>query len=287
METCYRHPSRETRVACSNCGRPICPDCMTTSPVGMRCPECAKARTPVRTMQTIAAGGIEATRALIAVNVVAFLASGSFSVSGNPAGDTVLAHGQLAAYELSLHHEYWRLVTAGFLHQNLLHIGFNMYLLYVLGQLLEPALGRVTFLTIYFVALLAGSCGSVIGVGAAGATIGASGAVFGLMGAAVVEMRARGIDPMQSGIPALIAINLLISVVFAGKISIGGHIGGLIGGVLAAFVINAADRRRAHLLGLAGCLVLALASVGAAIAVADQKTSQLPAFVRQALNSSS
>jgi membrane associated rhomboid family serine protease len=260
---------------------------MTTTPVGMRCPECAKARTPVRTLRSITAGGIELTRALIAVNVVAFLASGSFSLSGNPAGDTVLAHGQLAAYDLSLHHEYWRLLTAGFLHQNLLHIGFNMYLLYVLGQLLEPALGRIRFLAIYFVALLAGSLGSLVGVAANGATIGASGAVFGLMGAAVVEMRARGIDPMQSGIPALIAVNLLISVVFAGKISIGGHIGGLIGGVLAALVFSQADRHRARLLGLAGCLVLALASVGGAIAVADQKTAQLPDFVRQSLSSSS
>jgi membrane associated rhomboid family serine protease len=260
---------------------------MTTTAVGMRCPECAKAKTPVRTMRSITAGGIEATKALIAINVVVFLASGSFSISGNPAGDTVLLHGQLASYELSLHHEYWRLVTSGFLHQNLVHIGFNMYLLYVLGQLLEPALGKVRFLIIYFVALLAGSCGSLIGVAASGATIGASGAVFGLMGAAVIEMRARGIDPMQSGIPALIAVNLLISVVFAGKISIGGHIGGLIGGVLAALVLSQADRHRSKLLGLAGCLVLALASIGGAVAVADHKTAQLPDFVRQALSNSS
>ncbi|HEU0318233.1 MAG TPA: rhomboid family intramembrane serine protease [Solirubrobacteraceae bacterium] len=287
MATCYRHPSRETRVACSNCGRPICPDCMTTTAVGMRCPECARDRTPVRTMRNITTGGLEATRALIAVNVVAFLASGSFSVSGNPAGDTVLVHGELAAWNLTLHHEYWRLVTAGFLHQNLVHIGFNMYLLYVLGQLLEPALGKRRFLAVYFVGLLAGACGSLVGVDGTSATIGASGAVFGLMGAAIVEMRARGIDPMQSGIPALIGINLLISVVFAGKISIGGHIGGLIGGVLAALVLGQADRHRARLLGVAGCLVLALASVGGAIAIADQKTAQLPPAVRQLLSNSS
>ena len=51
MATCYRHPNRETGVSCSNCGRPICPDCMTPTPVGMRCPECARERTPVRTMR--------------------------------------------------------------------------------------------------------------------------------------------------------------------------------------------------------------------------------------------
>jgi membrane associated rhomboid family serine protease len=275
METCYRHPSRETAVACSNCGRPICPDCMTTTAVGMRCPECAKAKTPVRTMRSIAAGGIEATRTLIAVNVVVFLASGSFSLSGAPLGGSIVAHGDLSAISLASGHEYWRVLTSGFLHQNLLHIGFNMYLLYVLGQLLEPALGRVRFLAIYFVALVAGACGSLIGVSALQGTIGASGAVFGLMGAAVVEMRARGIDPMASGIPALIMINLLLSVAFAGRISIGGHIGGLIGGVLAALVLGLADRHRARLLGLLGCLVLAGAVFGGAVLIADHSTAQL------------
>ncbi len=273
METCYRHASRETRVACSNCGRPICTDCMTTTPVGMRCPECARDRTPVRTMRSITTQGFEVTKALVAVNVVVFLASGSYSLAGGGTGGYLIDHGELSAVSLSQSHEYWRLVTSGFLHQNLLHIGFNMYLLYVLGQLLEPAIGRVRFLTIYFVALLAGACGSLIGVPADAATIGASGAVFGLMGAAVVEMRARGIDPMTSGIPALILINLVLSVTFAGKISIGGHIGGLIGGVLAAAVLGLGDRYRSRLLGLLGCLVLGIAAVGGAVVIANHKSA--------------
>jgi membrane associated rhomboid family serine protease len=269
METCYRHSSRETGVSCSNCGRPICTDCMTTTPVGMRCPECARARTPVRTMRDIAAGGIEATKALIAINVIVFLASGSYSLSGSAAGGTLVVHGQLSAVSLTQDHEYWRLLTAGFLHENLFHIGFNMYILYVLGQLLEPAIGRVKFVVIYVVSLLFGSCGALIGVASTTSTIGASGAVFGLMGAAVIELRARGIDPMTSGIPMLILLNLGLSVLFAGNISIGGHVGGLIGGILAALVLNAAERRRRVLLGFAGCLVLALAAFGGAIAAAD------------------
>jgi membrane associated rhomboid family serine protease len=216
----------------------------------------------------MAAGGLEATRALIAINVVAFLASGSYSLSGSSAG-TLVTHGGLSAVSLSSGHEYWRLLTAGFLHENLFHIGFNMYILYVLGQLLEPAIGRVKFLVIYFVSLLAGSCGALIGVASTTVTIGASGAVFGLMGAAVIELRARGIDPMTSGIPMLILLNLGLSVLFAGSISIGGHVGGLIGGILAALVLNAAERQRRRLLGLVGCLVLAVGSVGGAIAVAD------------------
>ncbi|HWH10296.1 MAG TPA: rhomboid family intramembrane serine protease [Solirubrobacteraceae bacterium] len=274
METCYRHSSRETRVACSNCGRPICTDCMTTTPVGMRCPECARQRTPVKTMRSITTGGIEATRALIAINVVVFLASGNFSLAGS-AGGEIVTKGALSAQSISVGHQYWRLVTAGFLHENLLHIGFNMYLLYVLGQMLEPALGPVKLVAIYAVALLFGSCGSMIGVPALESTIGASGAVFGLMGAAVVEMRARGINPMDSGIPGLIVINLIFSVTFSG-ISIGGHIGGLIGGTLAALALGLGDRRRSRLLGLAGCLVLGVAAVVGAIAVAHAQSVPVP-----------
>src|SRR2546423_15045220 len=74
METCYRHPNRETGVSCSSCGRPICPDCMTPTPVGMRCPECSRQRTKVRTAQTIRSGGVEVTRVLIGLNVLAFVA---------------------------------------------------------------------------------------------------------------------------------------------------------------------------------------------------------------------
>src|SRR5207244_6300733 len=87
-------------------------------------------------------------------------------------------------------------------------------------------------------------------------TVGASGAVFGLMGVAVVEMRARGIDPMQSGIGGLIVINLVLSFVLA-QVSIGGHIGGLIGGVLARHAIQAGDRRGSVVTAVGGCLALA------------------------------
>ncbi len=97
-----------------------------------------------------------------------------------------------------MEHQYWRLVTSGFLHENLLHIAFNMYLLYLLGMMLEPALGSVKFAAIYFTSLLAGSFGALFATGAP--SLGASGAVFGLMGAAVIELRARRMSVMESGI---------------------------------------------------------------------------------------
>jgi membrane associated rhomboid family serine protease len=225
-------------------------------------------------MANIKTAGFEVTRALIAINVVVFLASGNFSLSG-PAGGTIIGHGELSAASIAVSHQYWRIVTSGFLHENLLHIGFNMYLLYILGQMLEPALGRVKFLAIYAVALLSGSVGAIVGVSALSSTYGASGAVFGLAGAAVVEMRSRGINPMDSGIPALILINLVLSVALP-NISIGAHIGGLIGGALAALALGLGERRRSDLLGLACCGVLGVAAVVAAIVVAHAQGLPMP-----------
>jgi len=266
MATCYRHPSRETGVSCSNCGRPICPDCMTTTPVGMRCPECAKQRTPVKRLRDMAARP-RAAYALIAINVVAFLTEqGQGSLTGSAIHGKVVEEGVLDRFDISVHHQYWRLLSSGFLHVNLLHVGFNMYLLYLLGTMLEPAIGTSRFVAIYFTALLAGSFGALFATAAA--SLGASGAVFGLMGAAVVELRARSV--MESGIGGLIIINLIFSFTFS-NISVGAHIGGLIGGALAALAIRLADERKAPALGLLACVALSAAAVAGAIAVAGAR----------------
>jgi membrane associated rhomboid family serine protease len=279
MATCYRHPSRETGVSCSNCGRPICPDCMTTTPVGMRCPECAKQRTkvvPMRSLATIP----RVTYALIAINVAAFLAEGNISFGGQPT-NKVYEEGALfgslpgLAHLGVAHGQWWRVVTSGFLHENLIHIGFNMYVLYILGLQLEPVLGRVKFGTIYAVALLTGSLGALL-VTPHSPTVGASGAVFGIMGAFAVELRARKLPLMQGrmgGIGGLIAINLVISFTIPG-ISWGGHVGGLIGGALAALLIQFGDRMRQPALALAGCVVIAAAAFAGSIATAKSTEVQ-------------
>jgi membrane associated rhomboid family serine protease len=268
MATCYRHPSRETGVSCSNCGRPICPDCMTPTQVGMRCPECAGQRTKVKTMRTIGYSGHQATQALIAINFVIFLAegSGAFTFSGFPSsGGWVLNHGFLSAITVGHFHQYYRLLFAGFIHWDLLHIGSNMLVLFFIGRLLEPAIGRVRFVAIYFVGLLAGSLGALL-LNPSADTAGASGAVFALLGAAYIELRHRGIDPWQAGIGGTIVLNLVLSLSIS-NISIGGHIGGLVGGGLAAYVWHQADRQRRPLVvGLLGCLALAAVAVGVAIA---------------------
>jgi membrane associated rhomboid family serine protease len=270
METCYRHPGRETGVACSNCGRPICPDCMTTTSVGMRCPECASQRTQVRTMRTIEEPIL--TYVLIGINVIvaigAFL-GGASATQGGIGQSQLLEYGAVSRVDIA-NGEYWRLVTAGFLHAGFLHLAFNMFALYVLGTLLEPAIGRLRFGLIYGVSLLAGSFGALL-VSPNSPTVGASGAIFGLMGAAVVVMRNRGVNPMESGLGLWIGLNLLITFTVP-NISIGGHIGGLIGGAVAAVVLfDLGDRARSlpSVVPAAICVAMALAAVAASIAVSS------------------
>jgi membrane associated rhomboid family serine protease len=263
-QTCYRHPNRVTGVSCSSCGRPICPDCMTPTPVGMRCPECAKQKTKVHNMRAMHSDP-RVTVGVIIACVVAFLASGSFGI-GSSGGNRLFNDFALFGPAIASGDEYWRLVTGGFLHAGLLHIGFNMYLLWILGQMLEPTLGSGRFAALYATALLWGSFGALV-VTPDAVTVGASGAVFGLMGAAAVELRSRGINPFQTDIGMLILFNLALSFVLSG-ISIGGHIGGLVGGALAGMALGYADRHRNRALGYASCAVLSVFAVVGGIAAA-------------------
>jgi membrane associated rhomboid family serine protease len=241
---------------------------MTPTSVGMRCPACSKQKTEVRTIRDVTSEP-RVTYALIAINVIMLLATAQFGV-GNTSSNRLFADLALFGPAISQDNEYWRLITSGFLHAGLLHIAFNMYLLYYLGTMLEPTLGSLRFALIYFTSLLAGSFGALV-VNPDSLTVGASGAVFGLMGAAYFEMRSRGIDPWQTGIGGLIVLNLALSFVFSG-ISIGGHIGGLIGGTLATLALQAADRRGMRSAGIAVVVVLAAAAAVAGIAAAGQST---------------
>jgi membrane associated rhomboid family serine protease len=237
----------------------------------MRCPECSRQRTKVKTMRTLTQQGWIATRVLIAINVVAFLAEGPhvFTLASNPTGNSwALTHGWLDAPQIGVSHQYYRLLTSGFLHLDFLHIGSNMLVLYFVGRLLEPVIGRVRFVAVYFVALFAGALGALL-LSPDSPTVGASGAIFGIMGAAFVELRARGVNPWEAGIGGLIVLNLILSLSISG-ISIGGHIGGLIGGALAAFVWQYADRQRRPLqIGIAGCVAIAAAVIVVSIVFAN------------------
>ena len=137
---------------------------------------------------------------------------------------------------------WYRLVTSGFMHFGIIHLAFNMYFLYVLGPMLEPALGRVNYLLLYAASLLGGSLGVVL-LDSGGITAGASGAVFGLLAAATVGLWRRGINPFSTGIGATLILNLFITFAIPG-ISIGGHIGGAIAGAICGAVMLAPAYRR-------------------------------------------
>jgi len=271
MAVCYRHPGRETNVQCSNCGRPICPDCMTVTPVGMRCPECARERTKVsRISPGLRAGAAPATYALIAINVIAFLAevgAGSPIGPGFEAGGSIFRDGSLFGPAVA-DGEWYRLVTAGFLHAGLFHIAFNMFALYILGSLLEPGIGTPRFLAVYFVSLLAGSFGALLLTPDAH-TVGASGAVFGLMSAAFIVARHRGVEQLAGQIGIYIIINIVFTIGVS-SISVGGHFGGLIGGALCGLLIVYSERRARRPVGLEalGMAAIGIISVAGALAVA-------------------
>jgi membrane associated rhomboid family serine protease len=256
---------------------------MTSTQVGMRCPECSRQRTRVVRMRDMA-GEPRVTYALIAINVLVFLAEGRVTFTSGGGASAIYTKGALIGSLPGLsvgvaHGQWWRLVTSGFLHENVLHIGFNMWVLYVLGRLLEPALGSLKFAVVYGVSLLTGSLGALL-VSPHAITVGASGAVFGVMGAAAEEMRARQIPVMQTGIGTLIVLNLVISFAVPG-ISWGGHVGGLIGGSLAMLVLQLADRRRSQALGLVGCAVLAVAAAAGSLATAKSSEVEAPAAGQQ------
>ena len=245
VDVCYRHPGRETAVSCSNCGRPICPDCMTPTSVGMRCPECSGQPSNVRRVAPSRADEPMLTYVLIGIIVliqIGAMASGASATGSQFGGSDLIRDGAVSRPAVA-DGDLWRLLTSGFLHAGLVHLMFNAFALYVLGSMLEPAIGRLRFAIVYFVSLFTGSFGALL-VEPDALTVGASGAIFGLMGAAVVVMRNRGINPMESGLGLWLGINLVFTFAIPG-ISIGGHLGGLVGGALAAaLMFDLRDRIR-------------------------------------------
>ena len=240
---------------------------MTPTPVGMRCPECSRERTKVKTVGSISSTPV-VTQALIAINVAVFLAETAAGAPlGGGGGGTIYLKGALLGSQIVHQHEYWRILTSGFLHDGLAHIFINMLSLWFVGSVLEPAIGRVNFAAVYFTSLFAGSFGALLFQPGA-ITVGASGAIFGVFGALIVVARARGIPIWQSGLGVVLVLNLVFSVSFRG-ISIGGHLGGLVAGVITgALIVELGERRRQPKLALAACILLAGVSVAGAIAVA-------------------
>ncbi|MET7821743.1 rhomboid family intramembrane serine protease [Micromonospora zamorensis] len=276
---CYRHPGRETYVRCSRCDRPICPDCMRDASVGHQCPECVnEGRRSVRPARTAFGGGTAGrhgyvTKTLIAVNALLLLLSiasargGDAAMGGSGFGGlmggrtpltewgAVLGRAYLSDYTLGgiAEGQWYRLVTAMFLHYGVLHLLLNMWALWVLGRSLEANLGRVRFAALYLIAGLGGNVAAYLFSSPRAATVGASTAVFGLFAALIIIERKLGRD--ISRIIPILVINLVFTLAVPG-ISIPGHLGGLVVGALMALVLAYAPRGRRTLVQVTGAAII-------------------------------
>jgi membrane associated rhomboid family serine protease len=281
--TCYRHPDRVTGLSCSECGRPICTECMTMAPVGIRCPEhSGRAQGMHRVSRGVQRAsfegvGAKVTRTLIGINVAVYIAELATGGGVNGIGSTIYEKGVLIATAVDrnghligvAHGDWWRLITAAFLHYGPFHLLLNMLALYWFGSLLEQRIGSGRFLMLYLVSGLAGSAGALLWSPLV-PTVGASGAIFGILGAGLVLEQQR--DYVFGGSALGIIIINFIFTFSISSISKGGHIGGLIGGIVCALGLTRFGRGHAAY-GRAGALgVATIVAVGvAAIAVAYWK----------------
>ncbi len=247
---------------------------MIQTPVGFRCPECGSEKTRVVSGPAAISGTgtYPATMVLIGVNVIAFLlaiatgSGGLSSVSG-----TVFQNFSLLGFQVA-DGEWYRLITGGFLHAGFMHLAFNMFALYFLGKILEPSVGTLRFVMIYFACLLAGSFGAILISGSFTPTVGASGAVFGIFGAVFIIARGRGLNDLAREVGIILAINLALTFTISG-ISIGGHLGGVVGGVICGLLVIAGERGQlgagAKALEYGGIVAIGLISVVAAIMISE------------------
>lgn len=273
VPTCYRHGDRETYIRCTRCQRPICPDCMHEASVGFHCPECVRSgQRAVRQARTTFGGAVHGdtalvTKVLIGLNIVVFivqLAVPGFEERFWMLGQALTDDGVSGVAQ----GEYYRLLTAAFLHGGVIHIAFNMYALLVFGPLIEGAFGRLRFVALYLGSALAGSAASYMFSAPNAPSVGASGAIFGLLGAALVVTRRMRHD--ASVITFIIVANLAIGFLVP-VIDWRAHLGGLVGGVLIAVGFAYSPQRLRAPLGV-GAVALTAAL---AVALVVLRTNEL------------
>ena len=270
---CYRHPDRETGLSCSECDRPICYECMTPAPVGIRCPEHSGKAQGIQKV-TRAVTGVGSSRinavtlALIGANVAVALVELATGSSASFLNNSIFEKGSLFAAGWFTptsgvaHGEWWRLFTSMFLHASFFHLAINMYSLYFVGSIMEQVIGRWRFLLLYLASGLAGSAGALV-LSPLTPTVGASGAIFGVLGGLFVLERKRHIAT-GGQVAGLIVLNLVITIAFSSSISVGGHVGGLIGGMI--LMVALLQFRRSALYSVASVAAITVAAVVVAYA---------------------
>lgn len=229
--TCYRHPKRESWVLCQRCGNTICGDCQTPAAVGFHCPNCvagSKAATSKVVsgdrLRRVMRGSTTVTTTLLIIMGVVYAAD--FLMGGY----LKAVFGYIPALTLS---EPWRVITVSFVHGSIMHILFNGYSLWVLGNLLERTLGPVKFLSIFLLSSIAGSA-AVLLLNPGGFVVGASGAIFGLFAALFVMN--RGFNGNNISLIVIVGINLALGFIVP-NVAWEAHIGGLIGGFVATSIL--------------------------------------------------
>jgi len=261
---CPRHPDTVAYVRCQRCDRPTCPACQVPSSVGVHCVDCARqSQAGRRQARTLLGGNVTSgalvTKILVGLCVVVYALQ--VLIPEVTMQSLELRLGFVPALAAS---EPWRFLTTAFLHANYMHLGFNMWALWVLGGALEPVLGRWRFTCVYLLSALGGST-MIYWLSWPDAeswltlTVGASGAVFGLFSAMFIVQRRFGRD--TSGIVALVAINAVISFLGA-NISWQGHLGGLVVGGIVSAIYAWAPRGKRQVVGIAGTIAVAVALVG-------------------------
>jgi membrane associated rhomboid family serine protease len=265
---CYRHPDRETYVKCQRCGRPICGQCQTLAPVGVHCPECvreARAASGGSTLRPMGrrlgrmvsptSGRPIVTYTLIALCLVIY---GIQFLTG---GDSSPVTKDLIYAPLYTPTQPWRMFTSIFIHESIIHVGFNMYSLWIVGPALESMLGRVRYLVLFFVAGFGGSVGVLLIAPANQPVLGASGAIFGLFGAYFIIARRLGGNATYFLV--IIVINLVIGFIPGSGIAWQAHVGGLVAGAAVAlvFVETRALRRRPAQVVLIGAIAVILVGI--------------------------
>lgn len=266
LPACVRHPNRPTALRCVRCDRPACPDCLRDASVGYQCVDCvAEGRRAVRRPTTIAGARLKTQVVVVPVLIVinlaiyAITAAQAGSLGANyraPLFDSwVLWPRGIVTYD-----EPWRLFTAGFLHFGPVHVALNMLSLWIIGRDIEPVFGRARFAVVYFLSLVGGSVAVFLFGSVNSGTAGASGAVWGVLGAVLVTVLRLKLNPQP--VLVVLAINAVIS--FLPGVSLLGHLGGFVVGVLASAVLLYAPRDRQRSVQVGGLVGIGLLLVGLA-----------------------
>lgn len=257
-QVCYRHPDRETRLACSDCGRPICSSCSIDAAVGQKCPQCVAEVGRQRTIEARPRTGLAAslppvTKTIIALTALVFVFGGQLT--------DVLAHDS----RLVVAGEWWRIFTSALLHAGITHILFNMWALYALGPLIERSVGSAPFLALYVAAAGMGGVAAQFFTPGPFSAVGASGAVFGLFGVWVdLGLRRRNTAwgrSLLNQLGFILLINAALPLLFP-AISWQAHLGGFLTGLVlgeAWFRIQGAQAERYRT--LAGLVVAVTAAL--------------------------